>query len=254
MRHRRKGRTLGRAPHHRKALLRNMASALILTERDADEFEFDSNLPKVRGRIVTTLEKAKEVRPLVEKCVTIARRSLEAQEHAKQFASDHEKESSEWKEWRQGDEWKHWVEAQAPVVAARRRVAKLLQDKVAVDVLFKEIAPRYTDRPGGYTRVVRLAKPRLGDAGTRAVLEFVGVHDRVVSKSEKPSFADPEEPVVEEELTSEAEQEAADSVAADSVEEQKAGEQEVASDETSVEQAKDSAGDGDGDTKDEPAS
>ena len=250
MRHRRKGRTLGRAPHHRKALLRNMASALILTERDADEFEFDSNLPKVRGRIVTTLEKAKEVRPLVEKCVTIARRSLEAQEHAKQFASDHEKESSEWKEWRQSDEWKHWVEAQAPVVAARRHVVKLLQDKVAVDVLFKEIAPRFSDRPGGYTRVVRLAKPRLGDAGTRAVLEFVGVHDRVVSKSEKPSFADPEEPVVEEELTSEAEQEAADSVE----EQQSVEEQEVASDETSVEQAKDSTGDGDGNTKDKPAS
>ena len=249
MRHRRKGRTLGRAPHHRKALLRNMASALILTERDADEFEFDSNLPKVPGRIVTTLEKAKEVRPLVEKCVTIARRSLEAQERAQQFASDHEKESSEWKEWRQSDEWKHWVEAQAPVVAARRHVAKLLQDKVAVDVLFKEIAPRYSDRPGGYTRVVRLAKPRLGDAGTRAVLEFVGVHDRVVSKSEKPSFADPEEPGVEEELTA-----AEDQEAADSVEEQDVEEQEVASDETSVEQAKDSAGDGDGDTKDKPAS
>ena len=81
MRHRRKGRTLGRAPSHRKSLLRNMASALILTERDA---EFDPNPPKVPGRIVTTLEKAKEVRPLVEKCVTIARRSLEAQRRADQ--------------------------------------------------------------------------------------------------------------------------------------------------------------------------
>ena len=80
-------------------------------------------------------------------------------------------------------------------------------------------------------------------------MEFVGVHDRVVSKSDKPAFADPEEPVVEEELTSEAEQEAADSV-----EEQESEEQEVASDETSVEQAKDSTGDGDGNTKDKPAS
>ena len=57
-------------------------------------------------------------------------------------------------------------------------------------VLFETIAPRFSDRPGGYTRILRLAKPRLGDAGTRAVLEFVGVHDRVVQKSEKPAFED----------------------------------------------------------------
>jgi len=187
MRHRRKGRTLGRAPSHRKALLRNMASALILTERDA---EFDPNPPKVAGRIVTTLEKAKEVRPLVEKCVTIARRSLDAQRRASEFATSEERGSEGWREWRQSDEWKQWVEAQAPVVAARRRVHQLLQDKQAVQLLFDEIAPRFADRPGGYTRVVRLAKPRLGDGGIQAILEFVGTRDRVVTKSEKPSFAD----------------------------------------------------------------
>ena len=60
MRHRKRGRTLGRSPSHRRALLRNLASSLILTERDADD---EDNEPKVKGRVVTTLEKAKEFRP-----------------------------------------------------------------------------------------------------------------------------------------------------------------------------------------------
>ena len=64
----------------------------------------------------------------------------------------------------------------------------LIGDKQAVGVLFDEIAPRFVDRPGGYTRIVRLAKPRLGDAGTRAILEFVGVRDRVIERSVRPTF------------------------------------------------------------------
>ena len=56
MRHRRMGRTLGRNPSHQRALLKNLASALLLSERDA---EGEDNAPKVKGRIVTTLEKAK---------------------------------------------------------------------------------------------------------------------------------------------------------------------------------------------------
>src|SRR5918994_1327908 len=127
MRHRRRGRKLGRNPKHQRALLRSLASAIFLTERDA---EYDENKPKVKGRIITTLPKAKEVRPLVEKCITIARKGLVAE----------------------------------------------------------EAAPRFTDRPGGYTRILKLAKPRLGDAGDRAILEFVGVRDRVVQRSVKPSF------------------------------------------------------------------
>ena len=79
MRHRRRGRTLGRSPSHRKALLKNLASALFLTERDA---EFDDNAPKVPGRITTTLHKAKEVKSLVEKCITIAKKSLPHAEEA----------------------------------------------------------------------------------------------------------------------------------------------------------------------------
>lgn len=187
MRHRNKGRKLGRNPNHQRALLRNLASALILTERDA---EFDDNAPKVKGRIVTTIAKAKEVRPLVEKCITIARRSLAAQEAAAEHSTSADRGSEEWKSWRTSDRWNAWANAIAPSVTARRRCIQLLGDKQAVSILFDEIAPRFADRPGGYTRIVRLAQPRLGDAGTRAILEFVGVRDRVVERSERPSFDD----------------------------------------------------------------
>lgn len=186
MRHRRLGRTLGRSPSHRRAMLRNLARSLVLTEH---------------GRVVTTVQKAKEVRPLVEKCVTIAKRSLVAERNAEQFATSAERNTDAWKAWRQGDQWRAWCAARAPVVAARRRVLRLLGDKQAVAVLFDEIAPRFEDRPGGYTRVLKLASPRLGDAGVRAVLEFVGQNDRVAQESAAPAFeeeSDSSQPAVAE--------------------------------------------------------
>lgn len=185
MRHRKRGRVLGRSPSHRKALFRNLASSLFLTE---SELVSGDNEPKVKGRVITTLEKAKEIRPLVEKCVTIARRSLSHQQKADQFATTEERGSQAWKSWRESDRHTKWVEAIAPVVAARRRVFALLRNKQAVDILFSDIAPRFADRPGGYTRILRLAKPRLGDAGTRAIIEFVGVRDRVTGKAPAPKF------------------------------------------------------------------
>jgi large subunit ribosomal protein L17 len=185
MRHRRRGRTLGRAPAHQRALLRNLASALFLTERDA---ELDDNKPKVKGRIVTTLEKAKEVRPLVERCITIARNALPAATAAEPFGTTAARNTEAWKTWRKSEQYQKWNQAVAPLVVARRRTLQLLGDKAAVRVLFAEVAPRFTERPGGYTRILRLAKPRLGDAGTRAILEFVGVRDRVSGKAVKPSF------------------------------------------------------------------
>lgn len=187
MRHRRKGRVLGRSPSHRRALFRNMISALFLTERDA---ELDENAPKVKGRITTTLPKAKELRPLVERCVTIAKKGLLADQAAEEFATDAERGSAEWKKWRESEQWQKWANARAPGVAARRRVLQMTGDKQAVRILFEEIAPRFMDRPGGYTRIVRLATPRLGDAGQRAILEFVGKNDRVSQKAERPSFED----------------------------------------------------------------
>jgi len=172
MRHRRKGRVLGRSPSHQRALLRNLASALMLTEREVDVDEVGR--PAVAGRIVTTVAKAKEVRPLVERCITIAKLGLAAAERAKEFATTADRDSSEWKKWRTGEQWRKWAAASAPAVTARRRVVTLLGDKQAARVLFERIAPRFVDRPGGYTRILKLATPRLGDAGPRAVLEFVG--------------------------------------------------------------------------------
>lgn len=185
MRHRRRSRVLGRSPSHRKAMLKNLASAIFLTERDA---EFDSNKPKVKGRIVTTLHKAKEVRSLVEKTITIAKKALVAKQAADEFGTSAERQSDAWKTWRKSDKWKQWAAAMAPVVNARRRCIQLLGDKQAVKLLFSEVAPRFKDRNGGYTRVLRLAKPRLGDAGIRGILEFTGTRDRKVQKSEKPAF------------------------------------------------------------------
>jgi large subunit ribosomal protein L17 len=166
-------------------MFRNMASSLFLTERDA---EGEANAPKVKGRIVTTVEKAKEIRSLVEKCITVARHALPAMENAKQFGTDAARNTEAWKSWRKSDKHKQWVQAMAPVVNARRRAIQMLGDKQAVRILFDDVAPRFEGRPGGYTRVVRLATPRLGDAGERAILEFVGVRDRVTQKSSKPKF------------------------------------------------------------------
>lgn len=185
MRHRRKGRVLGRSPSHRKALLKNLASAIFLTERDA---EGEANAPKVPGRIITTLPKAKEVRSLIEKCITIAKKTIPSAEAASEFATTEKRGSDGYREWRKSDQWQKWAAARAPVVTARRRVIQLIGDKQAAAILFDKVAPRFADRPGGYTRILKLATPRLGDAGERAILEFVGKNDRTKKKSQKPSF------------------------------------------------------------------
>jgi len=188
MRHRKRGRKLGRSPKHQRALLRNLASALILTEYDYDDLE--PAKPKTTGRIITTLAKAKEVRPLVERCITIARRALPHLEAAEALEPDAERGSQQWRAWRNSEQWYEWNKRMAPVVAARRRVLRLLGNKRAMQVVFDKLAPRFADRPGGYTRILRLAKPRLGDAGPRAIIEFVGQHDRKRKKPERPTFED----------------------------------------------------------------
>ena len=187
MRHRKRGRVLGRAPSHRKAMLKNLASALFLTERDA---EGEGNQPAVKGRIVTTVAKAKEVRPLVEKCITLACNALGHVEASKEHGTTAPRNSDTWKAWRKSDRWQKWAAAIAPAVASRRRLQQLLGDKQAVTVLLSTVAPRFRERRGGYTRVLKLAKPRLGAAGPRAILEFVGIRDRQVPKAQKPTFTD----------------------------------------------------------------
>lgn len=198
MRHRRLGRRLGRSSAHRRALMRNLASALFLTERDDDEyiglFQSDGKTPikppQVKGRIITTLAKAKEVRPFVERCITLAKKAQPHLQAAEEFAAPGDRTSPQWKAWRESPQWQRWVAHRAPALALRRRVFNMLRNKRAVQILFDDVAPRMMDRQGGYTRILRLAKPRLGDAGPRAILELVGRHDRVKQVSQKPDFAD----------------------------------------------------------------
>ena len=153
----------------------NLASALFLTEQESEDYLDPAQAPKVKGRIITTLEKAKEVRPLVERCITLARRSNEQRRAAEQFGTRAARNSEEWKAWRKSDRYKEWVKGVAPSVVLRRRLNVMLGDKKAVAVLIDSVASRF-------------AKPRLGDAGTRAVLEFVGVRDRMEKAAAAPSF------------------------------------------------------------------
>lgn len=184
MRHRKLGRKLGCSPSHRKALLRNLASALFLTEK---EYVFENEKPLQPGQIVTTLPKAKEVRPLVERCITIAKRALPALREAQALEPTAPRNSEAWRAWRHSEKWQEWNQKMAPVVSARRRVLRMIGSKEATQVLFERIAPRFIDRPGGYTRILRLAKPRVGDAGTRAILALVGKNDRPKKKRRAPS-------------------------------------------------------------------
>jgi large subunit ribosomal protein L17 len=198
MRHKRKGRQLGRNSAHRRALFRNLMTALLLTERDDSFYEGlltpngkPVSPPAHKDRIITTLQKAKEVRPMVDRVITIAKKALPQQAAAEAFETEAERNSQTWKQWRDSENYKKWVATRAPVVNARRRAFAILRDKEAVQILFDVVAPRFEDRPGGYTRVLRLAKPRLGDNGTRAILEFVGKHDRVkAKKAQAPAIVD----------------------------------------------------------------
>ncbi len=120
MRHKVSGRRLGRTTSHRVAMLRNMATSL---------FEHE--------RIVTTVEKAKELRPVAEKMITLAKR---------------------------GD------------LHARRQALSYIRSKAVVDKLFTEIKDKFEDRKGGYTRILRTGV-RQGDAANMAIIELVGYEE-----------------------------------------------------------------------------
>ena len=136
MRHRVAHRKLGRVTEHRIALLRNQATALIRHER-----------------IETTVPKAKELRPFVERLITIAKRGLAA------------------------------GEGNIKGLTARRLVLVDIQDRDVVGKLFDEIAPRFQSRPGGYTRLLRLGF-RKGDGSEIAQVELVGSEFNPRAKAE----------------------------------------------------------------------
>jgi large subunit ribosomal protein L17 len=126
MRHRVAHRKLGRVTEHRVALLRNQAEALLRHER-----------------IETTVPKAKELRPFVEKIITIAKRGVKANE------------------------------PKGRTLSARRLVARDILNDDIVEKLFDQLAPRFMERPGGYTRILKLGHRR-GDAAEIAQIELVG--------------------------------------------------------------------------------
>lgn len=173
-------------------MFRNMACSLIRSVRVDED---DPQKPHVPGRIVTTLPKAKQLRPFVEKLITMARKARDHEESAEQFATGAKRGSAEWQNWRNSEQWNQWNQAIAPAVAIRRRAFSLLRDSEAVEILFDELAERFENRPGGYTRVISLPEVRLGDAGRRAMIEFVGApeRDRVKRKRKAPLVTEPED-------------------------------------------------------------
>lgn len=222
MRHLKRGRKLGRNASHRHAMFRNMAASLIRTVRIDEDAE---NAPKVAGRIVTTVAKAKELRPYVEKLITLAKKAKPHEDRAEEFATTAERNSSEWKKWRESDQWQQWAQAKAPAVDYRRRAFALLRDQEAVEILFDELADRFEDRQGGYTRIVRLATVRLGDGGEQALIEFVGERDRVKART-APTVVEeePAAPAAEEETEAPADEVASEEATAE--EESSAAEEE----------------------------
>src|SRR5688572_26976865 len=137
MRHNVAHRKLGRVTEHRLALLRNQAIALLRHER-----------------IETTMPKAKELRPFVERLITIARRGVAA------------------------------GEAGGKTLHARRLVLAELPDREVVSKLFETLAPRFAERPGGYTRILRVGFRR-GDSAEVAHIELVGSEYNPAAKTEK---------------------------------------------------------------------
>lgn len=160
MRHLVAHRKLGRTSSHRKALLRNLCTSFVLHER-----------------IVTTLPKAKELRPFAEKAVTLGRRAKAAREAGENAEAVHvtRQAAAYFFSGNAGpDSKKHYSGNPATAGVA------------ALKKLTGELADRFAERPGGYTRILKLG-PRKGDGAEMALIEFVGSEEKkaVEDKEEK---------------------------------------------------------------------
>jgi large subunit ribosomal protein L17 len=157
MRHKVAHRKLGRKTEHRLSLLRNLCTSLIVNER-----------------LITTLPKAKELRPFAERAITLGKRALvaeapEAVVHARRLAAG----------------YFHAGNAnRVPDGGYKRQHAPRTAGVLAVEKLFDDIAARFADRPGGYTRILKLGARR-GDGAEMALIELIGSEAKAAKEEEK---------------------------------------------------------------------
>jgi large subunit ribosomal protein L17 len=173
MRHLRGGYRLGRTTAHRASTLRNIAAGL---------FE--------HGQVTTTVTKAKAVQPFVEKIVTLAKRGdLHARRNVTarlgrdrmsfdwlylpKNATDDEKKAVG----ALRDRTSKFFNIPDSSKVERNRYGELRKSPWLVQHIFENIAPRFKDRAGGYTRIVKLGKARIGDGAELAVIQFVGAEE-----------------------------------------------------------------------------
>lgn len=173
MRHRKAGYKLNRTSSHRQAMLRNLAASL---------FE--------HGQVVTTMPKAKAVQPFVEKVVTKAKRGdLHARRrvismlgrdrlafdwrYLAKDATEQEKQSFE----TQTEIAEQYFDLPPAEQTERNRYGELRKAPRLVRHIFENVAPRFADRQGGYTRIIKLGKHRLGDAAELVLIQFVGAEE-----------------------------------------------------------------------------
>ena len=151
MRHLKAHRKLGRTTEHRISLLRNLATSLINSREE---------------RIVTTLPKAKELRPFVERAITLSRRALEMGDDDTPAGALHLR--------RQAASFFHAGNIQRAALNGKRGNLPLPRSAgvAALRRLFDELGERYKDRPGGYTRILKLGR-RAGDNAELAIIELV---------------------------------------------------------------------------------
>src|SRR5205809_3187207 len=150
MRHLKAHRKLGRPTEHRISMLRNLATSLVNSRED---------------RIVTTLPKAKELRPFIEKAITLSRHAASLEGNGAEVQSVHLR--------RQAASYFHAGNFRRATTTRRGQIPPPRSAGVlALKRLFDELGERFKDRPGGYTRIIKMGR-RAGDGAELAIIELV---------------------------------------------------------------------------------